>query len=135
MIRLVNLTPHDIIIRSMSGERVLICLEPSGEVARVEEEHADMSHLHVFDPNPRLEKEAEVPVCSIKIDKVVGLPPPKEGHAFVVSSLVAEKLEGSRQDVFCPSGFVRNPAGDIIGCRSLTWRVGYKGTPTWGGWK
>jgi hypothetical protein len=135
MIKLINLCPHDIIIRSESGERVLACLEPSGDVARVQEERTAQAYLHIFDANPRLEREGHVPIFSVKSEKIEGLPPPKAGHAFVVSSLVAEKLEGSRQDVFCPFGLFRNPAGDIIGCKGLTWRVGSRGTSTWGGWK
>lgn len=61
-------------------------------------------------------------VDRLPLGETVGLPPPEEGHRYIVSVLVAEremmKVPG-RNDLFCPGEQERDDAGRVIGCRSL----------------
>ena len=100
----VNLTPHEITFIFADGNELVI--PPSGNIARV---------------SVKTEKVDEVdgiPVTTSVFGEVEGLPEPKEGTAYLVSSLVAQRVQG-RDDVFIPSDSVRDSEGRIFGCRSL----------------
>lgn len=88
---LINLTPHTIRIKGSQG---YIVVPPSGEVARVE---MDESHFGYFSMGG-----VSVPVCTRKSGRVVGLPEPKEGVSYLVSSMVLDNLPELRDDVYAP---------------------------------
>ncbi|WP_306530390.1 hypothetical protein, partial [Megasphaera sp.] len=60
-----------------------------------------------------------VPVYNMTYGPVQGLPEPQADTAYIVSSVVAQSLAGSRDDVLVPIDFVRDDQGQITGCRSL----------------
>lgn len=117
--RVVNLTPHRIIIRS--GDRALV-FEPSGEVARVGTRATDAGRVF-------LERGFGVP-CEIKeYTSVEGLPLEADwpGSTYLVSGVVLEALKarGTRRgDVAAPAtgpndGAVRDAAGQVIAVTKL----------------
>lgn len=100
----VNLTPHEITFIFADGNELVI--PPSGNLARVSVK------------TEKVDEVEGIPVTTSVFGEVEGLPEPKEGTAYLVSSLVAQRVQG-RDDVFIPSDSVRDSEGRIIGCRSL----------------
>lgn len=112
--KLVNLTPHTINVVASDGTPIL-AIEPSGDVARVSShtETVGVVTVQVGDSTAVV-----IPLTTTVFGDVQDLPDPQDGVAFVVSSLVAQRVP-DRTDVFIPSDSVRDDAGRIIGCRSL----------------
>jgi len=102
---LVNLTPHAINFCDESGT-VYRTVEPSGTLARVS---TSTVHIGEFDG---------LPITATEFGDVQGLPEPSEGTAYLVSSLVAQRVP-DRGDVFIPNESVRDSKGRVVGCRSL----------------
>jgi hypothetical protein len=111
--KLVNLTPHTINVVASDGTTIL-AIEPSGDVARVSSHTETTGFVTVWDGDGAV----LIPVTATVFGDVQGLPDPQSDVAFVVSSLVAQRVP-DRDDVFIPSDSVRDNAGRIIGCRSL----------------
>jgi len=104
----VNLTPHTLNIIEEDGS--VYTLPASGQVARVEVERTVdfvMDGIEVF---------------STVYGQVTGLPERQRDTAYIVSALVAQAAK--RSDVYSPGELVRNEAGQVIGCRGLTYHVG-----------
>lgn len=99
----VNLTPHTI---NVLTEGRTLAIEPSGQLARVSSRTETIGMLE------------GIPVTTTVYGEVEGLPEPREGVAYIVSALVAQRVT-DREDVFVPSESVRDERGRIIGCRSL----------------
>ena len=106
---LINLTPHALTLLGAQGQTVY--LPASGQVARVSE------------IREALEEIEALPVASVQLGEVEGLPEPQDGVVYVVSALVAGALGGRRSDVVSPGAPVRDAHGSIIGARGLTRRV------------
>lgn len=111
--KLVNLTPHTVNIVASDGTPIL-AIEPSGDVARVSSHVDTVGFVTVLDGDGAV----IIPVTATSFGDVQGLPDPQDDVAFVVSSLVAQRVP-DRTDVFIPSDSVRDSSGRIIGCRSL----------------
>lgn len=96
---LVNLTPHDVIIRQ-DGEDIVI--SRSDKVARVKETEI---HTETIDG---------VQVTDIYYDKTLNLPEPKENTYYIVSIVVAY-ANSNRQDLVFPDGLnaYRDEKGQI----------------------
>lgn len=96
---LVNLTPHDVVIRQ-NGEDIVI--PRSGMVARVKETEI---HTETIDG---------VQVTDIYYDKTVNLPEPKDSIYFIVSIVVAY-ANRDREDLVFPDGLnaYRDEKGQI----------------------
>lgn len=86
MLNFVNLTPHDIIVRSENGDRVF---QPSGQVARLNTRQINVTPIE------------GIPVVVTQLGVVEGLPEPKNGIFYIVSSLIAQAVR-NRPDVFSP---------------------------------
>ena len=103
---IINLTPHAISFVTEDGTHILT-IEPSGALARV---------------SARTEKTGAVingiPVTRTVYGIVEGLPEPKDGTIYLVTSIVAARCH-DREDVFIPNESVRDEQGRIIGCKSL----------------
>ena len=106
----INLTPHDIQLAyqdpDLDHESIDI-IPASGILAR-----CDVIKEEVGTAGP-------VPVYNMTYGPVQGLPEPQADTAYIVSSVVAQSLAGSRDDVLVPIDFVRDDQGQITGCRSL----------------
>jgi hypothetical protein len=109
--RLVNLTPHAVVLHRADGTTESI--PPSGTVARV-------SLVAT-----RVGTVAGVPVVTTRPGPVTGLPDfeSDDGAGYIVSALVRLALP-ERIDLFSPAELVRDISGNVIGCRSL------EGNPT-----
>lgn len=110
---IMNLTPHEITIRTPSGGTVVV--PPSGIVARVST---------VEGPAQPVEANGEeIPVVTRAFGAVENLPAPSEGTAYLVSSLVLSALEGSgRRDVYAPDTgptALRDEQGRIVAVTRL----------------
>lgn len=98
-VKLINLTPHTIVLRGADG--VDHPIPPSGVVARVA---TTPGTLGAVDGVP-------VPVMGRTLfGDVEGLPASEEGTMFVVSALVGSALGGSRDDVLQPGTGPRDEA-------------------------
>lgn len=99
MTKIVNLTPHDIVITDGPT------FPPSGTVARVSVQQVDAGTI------------AGIPVNTQTFGDIVGLPAPQQDTVFVVSAMVlnAAKAQG-RTDVVAPdtANAVRNADGHIV---------------------
>jgi hypothetical protein len=105
-IEVINLTPHAVNFVADDGTPI-ITIEPCGTLARV---------------SARTERTG-VTIIGIPVTKTVygdieGLPEPRDGVVYVVSSIVASRCP-ERDDVFIPNESVRDESGRIIGCKSL----------------
>lgn len=105
MADIVNLTPHTITFVAEDGS-VLREIPASGQLARVSTRTVTIGDVD------------GLPVTATEFGEVEGLPSPKPGTAYVVSSLVAQRVP-ERRDVYIPNEAVRDEKGRIVGCRSL----------------
>lgn len=110
--KLVNLTPHSITLRTAVGADITI---PSSGLARVSSTPGTLGEV----------EGVPVPVMGRTVlGEVVGLPKREEGVLLVVSAMVGSALAGSRSDVVCPGtgpadGAVRDEAGRIVAVTRL----------------
>ena len=105
---IVNLTPHTI---NIINDDKNVAIPPSGQVARVSSTTKVVGAMQVA-------VDVVVPITITEFGDVVGLPDPTPGTIFVVSGMVAGQV--SREDVFSPGEQVRNDAGQVIGCKTLS---------------
>lgn len=111
MTQIINRTPHDIVIDPRGGKRITLPADPAN-LARVESGALACTPL------------GGVPICSMRWGDIVGLPSPRKGIYHVVSVVVAAAAccnGRGASDLFVPGEQVRDPAGRIIGARSLAW--------------
>ena len=104
--KIVNLTPHAIVLSSSSGE---ITIPPSGTGARVSSVSGKLETI------PGIPIPVDQPSV---LGEVSDLPEPQENTFFVVSGMVLQKLAGKRADVLGPGtgpndNPVRNEKGQI----------------------
>ena len=104
----VNLTPHVLNIIEEDGS--VYTLPASGQVARIE---TTRNVAYVMDG---------IEIFETVYGQVTGLPERQPDTAYIVSALVAQAAK--RSDVYSPGELVRNEAGQVIGCRGLTYHVG-----------
>ena len=112
---IINLTPHPIIIVGGNG-KALITFPSEGEVRISQKTVRGGSLLH---------QKAVIPLTQTQFGEVQGLPAPKEGTNYIVSSLVCQACP-DRQDLLIPNESVRDEQGRIVGCKSLS-RNPFKG--------
>ena len=113
MTTLMNLTPHDLVLRAPDGTDTI--LPPSGMVARVASTPGALATV----------EGVPVPVAGAQtFGAYVGLPRPEPGTFFVVSGMVLGALKGSRPDVLGPGTgpndtAVRNDKGQVTAVTRL----------------
>ena len=106
LINFVNLTPHEITIKTYDKE---FKIKPSGIIARVTTEEKEQGKLN------------NIPIVERSFGKVENLPEPKENVVYLVSSLVLEGVR-DRDDVFAPdtgNTAIRDEKGRIIAVTRL----------------
>ena len=99
----VNLTPHDVNVKTTDG--TVVTIPKSGQVARVDVTRTDVCTFG----NIKLHKT--------KFGDVVGLPDRQSDKWFIVSALV--KNAANRDDLVSPGSLIRDDAGNVIGCDGL----------------
>ena len=103
MKKLINLTPHTITILCGETKKELA----SEGLARVTTTTEVVGNIN------------GIPVNTIEMGEVTGLPAPEKDTIFIVSRVVAEAVKDTRNDVVIVDKTVRNEAGQIIGCFAL----------------
>jgi len=104
MIRVINLTPHDINIVGDDGQ-VTQTFPASGELARCSVSREQIGEVDGIAVNRTV------------FGAVTGLPEQQEGVVYIVSALVAKAAD--RDDVLIPDDTVRDEQGRIVGCRAF----------------
>lgn len=108
--KIVNLTPHDVVVRLESGKELFF--PATGETARVKTVSKESGAV------------AGVPVVTQSYGEIEGLPEPQKGTLYLVS-LVARQAaqEQGREDVISPdtspTGAIRDEKGRIIAVRQF----------------
>jgi len=114
-VKLVNLTPHEVVVYDAAGN-VVLRVPPAGRVARVATREELVGSVN------------GVPVFKTTYTEVEGLPEPEPSTVYIVSLLVLQALQAhgiKRGDVVAPNtsptpnGAVRDAQGRIIGVRSF----------------
>lgn len=113
--KLVNLTPHDVVLRLTNGTNgnggpVDITIKNTG-LARVTTKSEEVEYLGV-----------PVPVIRNRMGEIEGLPPPEEGTVYIVSLIVLAQTK--RTDVLAPAtgpkdGAIRDAEGKVLAVTKL----------------
>lgn len=101
-----NLTPHEITFID-NNLKIIQTIPQSGKVARCSVERKQAESI------------GSIPVNETVFGEVEGLPEEKDGHIYIVSSLVAQACP-ERDDLYIPDETVRTNDGKILGCKALT---------------
>jgi hypothetical protein len=104
----VNLTPHAI---TVVLDNTSVQFPASGNVARV-------STSRVSGPTLTAYNSVSIQTSRVEFGAVEGLPDPVDGTVYIVSGMVAARV--NRPDVFAPGELVRDANGQPIGCKGLT---------------
>jgi hypothetical protein len=110
-VELTNLTPHSIDVVA-ADDSLIITLPPAEKPARCQESTQSSGAFAMGDRN------AVVPLVSLAFGEVDGLPDPKPRTHYVVSRTVANAVP-ERTDLVVPYDIVRDPTGQVVGCRAL----------------
>ena len=109
--KLVNLTPHTLNVYAADKTTELFSVPSSGTV------RVATTELVVGDLNG-------VPVVKTEYGACEGLPAPEDGTTYIVSILVLQALNGTRNDVVAPNtspkAAVRSADGKILGVTGFT---------------
>lgn len=97
--RFENLTPHS--IREVTTGQTI---PPSGIIARVKSSTVKVA------------EHSLAPIYASTFGEIEGLPEPKEGTVYIVSSLALNAVPLERQDVVSPGNLQRDQNGIPIGC-------------------
>ncbi len=105
-VEVINLTPHDIVVVYGDEKKVF---PKSGSVARVSVEYYPT----------QLGEILGVPTTSSSYGEVIGLFREIPGVFYIVSTMVAQAMEGKRLDLLSPGPLIRDENGQPVGCSSL----------------
>ena len=112
MAEFVNLTPHEVTVYDSAGQNVVLKIPPSGKVARVTTASKIVGYLN------------GIPVRRTEYGEIQGLPEPREGVIYIVSTIVLIALREKgmkRDDVIAPDtnpdSIIRDKDGRVIGVK------------------
>ena len=103
MKKIINMTPHDIVIVGQNGNRTI---PHSGQVARVSYESFNCGFFE------------DIPLMSTTFGVVTGLPNYQSDTLLIVSAVV-RAVAFNRPDLASPGELVRDAGGNVVGCRGL----------------
>lgn len=106
MAKLVNLTPHIVNLFDMTGEKLLVNIEPTAPAARCSVK------------NEKIGEADGVPLFASSYGEVIDLPEPQEDTIFIVSLVVRQALP-NRTDLASPGELIRDSEGKPIGAKGL----------------
>ena len=116
----VNYTPHTVTLLRADGS-VHMRMDSRG-VARATEQVTSLPDL-TWDPFGDSGMTDALPRVSKSFGEIAGLPEPMDNVNYIVSQIVFDALP-NRTDLLVPSGVVRDTAGQVVGCRCFSARVG-----------
>ena len=102
--KIINLTPHDIVYQNEEGEQEVF--KASGKVARVEQ------FLFDIGGGGKYNLKSSVTGC------VEGIPAESNDTVYIVSNMVREELK-DREDLWSPTSFIRDDEGRIVACTAF----------------
>lgn len=105
MKKILNMTPHPIVIIGVDGQ-VIETIQPSGSLIRLKASTVTVGQINM------------IPVSETVFGEPEGLPEPAEDTYYIVSAIVKTALP-SRSDLLVTAEAVRDGNGNIVGCRSL----------------
>jgi len=121
--RAINLTPHEMVIFRNAGDIYPLCVLPSGQLARCEEQRFFAEPVELDGtaiPGASPAAKTIVPGVKKALGAIEGLPEPIEGTIYIVSLAVAsEAWKAKRLDVYCSGDAVRDSTGRVVGCIGL----------------
>ena len=103
MKRIINLTPHDIVIVTENGNRII---PKSGAIACVSYEPLNCGFFE------------DILLLSTTFGEVTGLPNYQSDTLLIVSAVV-RSVAFNRPDLASPGELVRDAGGNVVGCRGL----------------
>lgn len=108
--RLINLTPHEIVVLVDGGE---VRVPPEPVSARCVATRKVVSEIEVAG--------VKIPVTTVELGEIENLPASEDGVVYIVSLLCAQRAQkdGRVADILIPDDTVRDDKGRIIGCRAL----------------
>lgn len=104
-VKIVNLTPHEIMVYDAAGESVLQVI-PSSGMARAAQTREPLDSIN------------GIPVSKTGYGAVEGLPDQRDGVIYIVSVLTAQAAP-DRKDLYITDELVRDDTGRILGCKAL----------------
>ena len=104
-VNFVNLTPHTLTVVDRNGK--IHNIEPSGIIARVHTAKTTIGSTDGFGVTVEV------------TGNVIDMPEPEWLTLYIVSRVVATQLMG-RTDVLVPGDFIRDEAGNIVGCNGFS---------------
>ena len=104
-VKIVNLTPHEIMVYDAAGESVLQVI-PSSGMARAAQTREPLADIN------------GIPVSKTGYGAVEGLPDQRDGVVYIVSVLTAQAAP-DRKDLYIVDELVRDDTGRILGCKAL----------------
>ncbi len=110
MTRLVNLTPHEVVIRHY---HYVTTVAPSGHTARVTQK--TWAVQTAWDATSCTQC---IPIVRSEYGPVEGLPEPVEDTIYIVSSMV-RVASPTRHDLASPANLVRDAEGKVVRCSGL----------------
>jgi hypothetical protein len=111
-VKLINLTPHEVVVYDQTGQNIVLRIPPSGKVARVSVSTETVGEIN------------GVAVRKTTYGDIQDLPDPQPGVIYVVSTLVLIALKDKgiiRTDIVSPDtnpdSALRDTSGKIIGVK------------------
>lgn len=113
--KLINLTPHAVVVSNNLGDPAPIVFAPSGNIARVAVQNIDKRQWNVTN---EVGSVANIKFVINEMGEVLDLPTPVNNTGYIVSAMVRAAVP-HRNDVFSPGDLVRDNEGRVIGCQNL----------------
>jgi len=117
--KIVNLTPHELVLMDETGENEIAHIPVAGEAARVGTRATKIGQVEI--------DGHDVPVVETTFGETENLPEPLDDTTYVVSIIVLQAVRGVRKDVVAPDTgpsavrFADGPQkGQIKGVRQFT---------------
>jgi hypothetical protein len=115
MIKIINLTPHDVYLIN-EDNNTSVAFRPSGIIPRCNEIVCPHSLLHINHDGEAITVE----IVNKCMGDITNLPEPCNNTYYIVSLAIAQKLKGLREDLIVPNSMIKNKKGVILGCRNFT---------------
>lgn len=112
-LKIINLTPHEVVIQPSINKPPLVTFPPSGEIARC------IYKTHVEERIRDAESGVVISLTHTRYTEVNGLPDPQPYTLYIVSDIVAKQMAHIRDDLRITNGLLRDENGRVIACKTL----------------
>jgi len=113
-IKIINLTPHDIVLLDPHTLQAIHTFPASTEPPRCPPRTETEEVVQLED------SKVLVSLTHTRYEKAITMPEPQPYTLFIVSDIIAQNLSKVRDDLRIPNGLIRDPkTKKILGCKSL----------------